>query len=252
MAPKIDFQKNPESSDVTPSKIPSSPNELEVLYDSLMDASIDQEIYSYPTREPHSFKLLLSNLPSDTAKEFGFDTSILLTSSKNNITRMQMNMGGTDSVSGLRQGGPRLWLFVSSECNEKLEKIASEKLQEVKAREWLCLCTTPLMHREWAINPKILREWGIKFEIVPQYPGDVIYVPIFTYYQIIDVDNNVSESVIIGSIRWLKNASRFKICDCEDELVESLDIRPYEDLLRKNLLKSRMNSKKGSTRGRRK
>lgn len=88
--------------------------------------------------------------------------------------------------------------------------------------KWEENCAFPLHHKSLLLSTKFLKQNGIKYEIIIQKPGDMLYVGFGIYHQVINNNFNCSEAVNVGSLPWNMSAHLFHSCLCPDSEVQMI------------------------------
>ncbi|KAJ8668135.1 hypothetical protein QAD02_009798 [Eretmocerus hayati] len=113
----------------------------------------------------------------------------------------------------------RIWLCIPRQQSWPICDALTDSCQLLtetggNSRDWLPGCVTPHHHRNMVVTPSFLDAVGIKYSIITQRPGDMIYLSSRVYYQILCVSANAEESIGVGSLAWKKQISNFLSCKC--------------------------------------
>lgn len=101
------------------------------------------------------------------------------------------------TVNILYFGSPCLWLKIDRKDNAKLKKALERELINENDSE-INSCNFSLAHTQrYIVSPIWLSSNGIKFEIIQQNQGDVIYFQPFVYFQLLTLGPNFSETINI-------------------------------------------------------
>lgn len=92
---------------------------------------------------------------------------------------------------------------------------------------WREGCPTPHHHKHMMLTPSFLRDAGIKYEMVVQRPGDLVYVGCLVYHQVVNFGVTLAEAVNVGGSDWNHSANRFISCQCPGSGVEFIRRRNY-------------------------
>lgn len=64
------------------------------------------------------------------------------------------------------------------------------------------LCCRFLDHKMYHITLDVLKKHGIKYFLIEQIPGDVVYVKPAVFHQVINIEANFAEAINFGSDDW--------------------------------------------------
>ncbi|KAI9796726.1 MAG: hypothetical protein M1835_003307 [Candelina submexicana] len=92
--------------------------------------------------------------------------------------------------------GEKLWVVVAPSSTPKLETRLAKQLKISPD------CTQFLRHQNILPQPSLLRQWGIKFELVLQTPGCLILVQPYTYHYGLNLGANIAEAINYSDPEW--------------------------------------------------
>lgn len=93
-------------------------------------------------------------------------------------------------------GAGKLWLVIHPQCYNDLIKYLGPKIQSLKGRKhltndmrqalsiWDTNCAVPHHHKSLLVSPSLLRKISIRYEVLMQFPGDVVYVGTGVLHQV--------------------------------------------------------------------
>ena len=92
------------------------------------------------------------------------------------------------------------------------------------------MCSTPMNHKNIFVSPNFLKIHQIRYQIIVQRPGDLVYVESMVYHQVINFGTNLAEAVNVGSNTWNAAANQCIPCICPDNAITAIvrNSRSYE------------------------
>ena len=75
-------------------------------------------------------------------------------------------------------------------------------------------CDTPHFHKNLIVTIEWLERNKIKYEMLSQRPGDLVYVGPTILHQVVNFGINLAEAVNVGGSAWLKLGEIFMGCSC--------------------------------------
>jgi hypothetical protein len=100
--------------------------------------------------------------------------------------------GGLGSVNLVLAGAPKIWLIIPEYEKDRLEHQVKQ-LYGPRRFE----CSQQIRHYDSLISPSLLEEWGITYYLDCCLPGEMIVTRQNTYHQVLNMGQNVAESVNI-------------------------------------------------------
>ena len=92
-----------------------------------------------------------------------------------------------------------------------------QTLDAREGKEWRDGCSVPLQHKRLLLTPALLRTTSVRFQVLGQKSGDLVYVGLNELHHVINLNVNLAEAVNVGSSLWNVAADRFRPCYCEAE-----------------------------------
>ena len=85
-------------------------------------------------------------------------------------------------------------------------------------------------HKNIFLSPNFLKINDIRYQVIVQRSGDLVYVDSMVYHQVINFGMNLAEAVNVGSSKWNVSANHCIPCTCTDNAVTAIvrNSRSYE------------------------
>ncbi|ERF68659.1 hypothetical protein EPUS_05720 [Endocarpon pusillum Z07020] len=104
------------------------------------------------------------------------------------------------SANLLHAGAPNVWVLISSRQADQFEARIAELFGLTNSN---IKCSQFVRHSNVIIPPTLLEVWGIAFEVVLQYPGEIIVTDYNVYHYVWHAGPNISEAINICEEGWL-------------------------------------------------
>lgn len=221
-------------------------SELDAFHDSAIEHASKSITVFYAMNfegEMTNWKFKLGNLPvninsslsSKGATELhGINIPSYYIGSPYSISSMHCEDGNLDAANLLLAGpnsGYKIWLIINPLYSYYLNALITLKIDELKKNikskkkqhyltKWDSNCPTPFHHKSLVLTTKFLRTHNIKYKIVVQRPGDLIYIQPGVYHQVVNGNTNACEAVNVGSSLWQIAAHLFVSCRCSDRSID--------------------------------
>lgn len=124
-----------------------------------------------------------------------------------------------NSINFLHRGSPKFWYIVPSDDGGKLERLGNQFGEIVSST-----CKNFLRHKALLVPPSVLRQHGIRFGRIAQYPNEFVVTFSGGYHQGFNSGLNEAEAINFGTKRWLELFEQYNPCDCRDRHANSLSI----------------------------
>lgn len=150
------------------------------------------------------------------------------------VTSIHCEDGYLDAINLLlygRENGFKIWLIIHpfysafvnaligirlNEIRNEMKNKKSSKQKKDAVKKWEPNCPLPLHHKSLILTTEFLNKHNIRYQIVLQHPGDLIYLQPGVYHQVLNNNINLSEEINVGSIPRHISASLFTTCLCKD------------------------------------
>lgn len=222
--------------------------EADVLYtkilEGLANSSIPNSVYGANLDTTSLGKSLLTNAPFNIDpnrdgvqldESVGINKSTKYLGGNCSGTPLHCEDGFMDSLNVCFAGkdkAMKLWLFIHPQSTNKVIEYLRDKVRDLKNDDGLCDdvqsamsiwevgCAAPHHHKSLFILPSLLRELNIQYEIIPQYPGDVVYVGPGILHQVVNVGVTLAEAVNVGGPLWNSMSCIFMTCACQGKEIQ--------------------------------
>jgi hypothetical protein len=114
--------------------------------------------------------------------------------------------GRTGSVNLLLAGAPKDWLFVHQPSKAKFEASLREEFPDCKA------CSQFARHLNILLAPSWLRERGIEYSVVRQYPGQMVVTLHDAYHQVKNTGKNFAVAINFELSQWPDEPMNYTWC----------------------------------------
>lgn len=183
------------------------------------------------------FAINVNSRVNNSEASRGINVPTFYLSSSQSITPMHIEDHCLDAINLIihsEDDAMKLWLivhpafyaYINRMLVEKIHKIRNEdKSQDVNSllSKWDDNCSHPLHHKSLVITTAFLRKHKIRYEIVVQKPGDIIYVRPGLYHQVVNTGITFAEAVNVGSALWHLNYYLFDTCVCLDRCIDYVE-----------------------------
>jgi len=126
----------------------------------------------------------------------------------------------------LHYGAPKTWYCIPPEHGYKMELLA-----KVLFPDWHKICKNFIRHKICAINPSILRKYGIPVLKVVQEERNFIVVFPHAYHSGFNHGFNIAEAANFAMPRWVEYGKRYRACCCSHNISavdgQRLSLDPY-------------------------
>ena len=127
----------------------------------------------------------------------GIHSSYVYMSLETSVFWFHKEDNALSSANDVVCGAPKLWLTIYAEDCERFEALFCEALS-IKYTP----CAQFVRHYNRIIPPKILRQWGIRFDIRLQLAGHRVMVKGNTYHGGFNLGPNLAEAINYADPRW--------------------------------------------------
>lgn len=110
----------------------------------------------------------------------------------------------------------KLWIIIPN--REHLISCLAKQpfVQDLTTAAKSSSCAHLLDHKNIYLSRQFLIRNAIEYEIIAQYPGDVVYVRPGVFHQVLNVNPNLAEAINFVSAEWnLANCANARGCQCE-------------------------------------
>ncbi|KAF2728548.1 transcription factor jumonji, partial [Polyplosphaeria fusca] len=111
---------------------------------------------------------------------------------ENTPATLHIEDGDLGSVNLVLAGAPKIWLFIPACEKGRLEDCMGQLYGRRRSN-----CSQHIRHYNALISPSLLEEWGIAYHLDCCLPGEMIITRRNTYHQVLNMGQNVAESVNI-------------------------------------------------------
>lgn len=218
--------------------INSKDNEIDQYYDQCIEYMMYNDTYAMINNTNNLDKTSRTYLDCFSAKSKHDDINISAKynvpsfhiGSKFSATPMHYEDGYLDAVNYLRYGpnGFKMWLIIHPIHTGLLNLVLGQKINELREKnkkykfltsimnKWIKNCVFPLHHERLLLTTKFLKSHNIKYKIIIQNPGEILYLSPGVCHQTIDNSVNCCEAVNVCSIMWNLATHMLHSCLCED------------------------------------
>ena len=102
-----------------------------------------------------------------------------------------------NSANILYEGAPKLWIVIAPSSKDRLES------QVAKLKDSIALCGQFVRHQYLLPQPSVLRQWGIRFEVVLQRPGFLMLLQPYAYHYSLNLGANIAEAINYADPKWI-------------------------------------------------
>ena len=103
-----------------------------------------------------------------------------------------------NSANILYEGAPKLWIVIAPSSKDRLESHVAG-LKDSTA----LLCGQFVRHRFLLPQPSVLRQWGIRFKVVLQWPGFLMLLQPHAYHYGLNLGANIAEAINYADPEWI-------------------------------------------------
>lgn len=165
----------------------------------------------------------------------GINTSMFYVGSNLSFSQMHVEDGKLESLNlvyfnlYVNSSYPsKAWIVVSDRDFVKFTCTVHQQFEDaVKIANAQQECSSILNHKSVYVATNFLRESCIEFDVILQYPGDVVYIKSGAYHQVININANVAEAINYGSSEWNAfTANHALFCLCAQNKLRNIDPNP--------------------------
>lgn len=194
--------------------------------------------------------------PDNLPKIPGKNVPVFNLAGKLSFTEVKLVDRNFDFCSLMRFGmenARKLWMVILPESSDLLRRLLRDAMNDDSSKESSKIKkesegdepAEPQYlfnlddHKDIIITPKFCTSHGIKFQIIEQYPGDLIYIGPFIYYQVFNTGINLTEYVDVGSINCISPGDGSIFCVCAYSPKEDSETPSTGDVSEKKFLQFR-------------
>lgn len=204
----------------------NGPGLVEALEDSLREAAAAQIVLRYPVLEgnqkdqrrmlglPLEPLYTCSHLQHTANNDIpGVHTPYIYYAAERSYTLFHQEDTRLESVNVCWFGSPKIWIIVQPSHAAKLESCLAHLYSHSSHQ-----CSQFVRHLRIMVPPSLLTEYGIRYSIVPQYPGTVIWTLPGAYHYVWNTGPSLAEAVNCCEPDWLP-PFRYEYCSrrCETQ-----------------------------------
>ena len=213
---------------------------MAIAYDGVINAVVERRLApvygkNFPLGDTdYGVKSALERVPYNTnpaindclAKCPGINVPTFYLAGQGSFTPIHQEDGFLDACNFVHWGDPsakyhKLWLLVhpndTYRCINAMRKDIAKLFPEndhLLEHVGDMGCSGPHYHKNIVVTAAWLKQRNIKFEIIDQRPGDLLYLAPTILHQVVNLSVNFAEACNVGSPMWNRVAEAFVGCTC--------------------------------------
>ena len=228
---------------------------MAIAYDGVINAVVERRLApvygkNFPLGDTdYGVKSALERVPYNTnpaindclAKCPGINVPTFYLAGQGSFTPIHQEDGFLDACNFVHWGDPsakyhKLWLLVhpndTYRCINAMRKDIAKLFPEndhLLEHVGDMGCSGPHYHKNIVVTAAWLKQRNIKFEIIDQRHGDLLYLAPTILHQVVNLSVNFAEACNVGSPMWNRVAEAFVGCTCPNN--HTIFVEPNRDVV---------------------